>query len=567
MTSCTSHCKTNTRGWALVVDDSVSDRQLLTGLLIQAGFDVREAADGAAALVSFNAAPPDIVFMDVVMADLDGCETTRQIKALAGLSFIPIIILTALVDKQTVLRCAAAGADDFLTKPFSLPVLLARILALERIRDLQRSVTARRQMLAEAVEREREEQKLAERVLSRAVTNRNVALERLAIAQRPASVFNGDLVLTQHLPDGGLRLMVGDFTGHGLAAAIGALPVADAFHATARKGVDDTRVVAEINHKLHQLLPADRFCAACLISISGSGEELRWWNGGMPSMWLRTRSGVHELTSHALPLGILPELTSREAPHHCAIANGDRLLVMSDGLLEATNAAGQMFVDAGFQDIVQQWAFAQPLLPTLLAALDAHSADTEQRDDIAVVEIPLDARLFAAPARSKLEQPASSRWQWALEVRDGRLGQQPSLAVALRPLGVLEQLDTQIGVLETICAELYSNALEHGILGLDSTQKATPEGFAAYYHERDRRLAAGCSGAIKITVTYEAEAHEQCIRLQVNDSGRGFREGELLALADEPLRPWGRGIAMVRDLCASLTYEHNGTQVEAVYRW
>jgi hypothetical protein len=57
------------------------------------------------------------------------------------------------------------------------------------------------------------------------------------------------------------------------------------------------------------------------------------------------------------------------------------------------------------------------------------------------------------------------------------------------------------------------------------------------------------------------------VRIRVTDSGRGFCDAEVFALPQDAMRPWGRGIAMVRDLCESLTYTNYGTEVEAVYRW
>jgi two-component system, HptB-dependent secretion and biofilm response regulator len=400
---------TGLRGCALIVDDEPSNRRFLSLMLANEGFCTIEAEDGEQAVEIFTLERPDIVFMDVMMAGMDGFEATRQIKALAGMEFVPVIFLTALTEEQSLMRCIQAGGDDFLSKPFSFMVLKARILAMERVRDLQRTIATKQKALSALLEQEHEEQELAERVLNRAVMNRNVAMDRLSRMQRPASMFNGDLVLTQHLPDGGLRLLVGDFTGHGLAAAIGALPVSDAFHTMTRKGVNDARVLAEINHKLYQILPADRFLAACLISISGDGEELRWWNGGMPSMWIRRADGLHELASHTLPLGILAELPACEAPRRIRLRAGDRLLIMTDGLLEATNAQGEMFVNTDFQTLLQQWQFGTPLLPTLVAALDAHSAATEQHDDIGVVEIPLDTSLCTVPV---LDQEFIPRDGW-----------------------------------------------------------------------------------------------------------------------------------------------------------
>ena len=387
------------RGLALVVDDEPANCRLLSLMLNKEGFLTREAQSGEAALACFAAERPDIVFMDVMLPGMDGLEATRRIKELAGMEFVPVIFLTALSDDQTLLRCIEAGGDDFLSKPFNFTVLRARILAMERVRNLQRTITAKQRLVSALLEQDREEQLLAERVLSRAVMNRNVALDKLGLIQRPATIFNGDLVLTQYLPDGGLRLLLGDFTGHGLAAAMAALPVAEVFHAITAKGIDDEQLLREINRKLYQLLPADRFMGVCLLSISSDERMVSWWNGGMPSAWLRTADGLRELSSHALPLGILPELATEDVPQTISLHWGDALLMMSDGLLEACNEQGLMFCHAGFDPILNGWEHASPVLPALSAALEQHCAATEQADDIAVVEILLTPELFGRPGR------------------------------------------------------------------------------------------------------------------------------------------------------------------------
>ena len=154
-----------------------------------------------------------------------------------------------------------------------------------------------------------------------------------------------------------------------------------------------------------------------------------------------------------------------------------------------------------------------------------------------------------------------------MELSDECLSRQPSIMAALKPLGFLDPIESQAGVLEIILAELYSNALEHGVLQLDSSLKATPDGFDAYYREREQRLAVGCVGRVTLRLSYEPRECGHCVRIQVTDSGDGFSEFETFELPSDPKRPWGRGIAMVRDLCESVIYRENGSQVEAVYRW
>ncbi|MFP4244566.1 MAG: SpoIIE family protein phosphatase [Ectothiorhodospira sp.] len=558
------------RGVALVVDDEPTNRRLLARMLKKEGFDeVMEASGGNQAIERFRVRRPDIIFMDIMMPQMDGFEATRRIKALAGLDFVPIIFLTALHDEQSLVRCTESGGDDFLTKPFSFSILKARIVAMERVRDLQRTIAAKNRALAQLLEKDRQEQTLAERIFSRAVNQRNVVTDRLQVVQRSAATFNGDLLLTEHLPDGGLRLLLGDFTGHGLAAAIGALPVSDAFRTMTRKGLDDEQVLEELNRKLYEMLPADRFMAACLITIPGGGGEMRWWNGGMPNAWLRTEDELRELSSHALPLGVLPALPARESPRRLPIREGDRLLLMSDGLLEARNAGGVQFMDAGFEEVLTGWAWERPVLPDLCEALDRHCEGTEPEDDVAVAEIPLGGGLFHTRAPEGASPPGGhpmGGWRWSLVLEDERLGDLPSVGSVLRGLGLLEGLEDCAGALETLVNELYSNALEHGILKLHSPMKADPQGFSRYYQQRTQRLEAGPRGRVEIHIAYEPETPTGRFRICVTDTGNGFDADRWRPVSQDPARPWGRGIALVRSLCESVAFDRGGSRVEAIYR-
>ena len=405
------------RGLALVVDDNPVSRILLLRMLSGEGFTTLEADCGEDALNLFAAERPDLVFMDAELPRMDGFETTRRLKAMAGDDFVPVIFVSGLHDDDALAACIHAGGDDFLIKPYTEAALKARILAMERMRDLQRTFAANNRLPADILEQELQEQALAERVFNRAIRNRNVTTELMGLMQRPAAMFSGDLVLTQHLPDGGLRVLVGDFTGRGLAATIGALPVAEAFHAMTMKGVEDAEVLSELNHKLHALLPADRFMAACLISIPGSGRSLRWWNGGMAGIWLRTQDSVRSLASHALPLGILPQLSDVDRPRKIGVQPGDSLLMFTDGLLGAVGEDGRAFEESALQSVLAGWKHGEPIFPALVDALDRHCGSREQSDDIAVLEIPLGSHLFAIPEPVHQRLPAGG-WSWSVELRD-----------------------------------------------------------------------------------------------------------------------------------------------------
>ncbi|GAB6984226.1 response regulator transcription factor [Nocardioides pyridinolyticus] len=114
----------------LVVDDDKAVRESLRRSLEFNGYDVALAGDGAEALAAIAAASPDVVVMDVMMPRLDGLEATRALRT-AG-NDLPILVLTARDAVGDRVEGLDAGADDYLTKPFALQELLARLRALLR---------------------------------------------------------------------------------------------------------------------------------------------------------------------------------------------------------------------------------------------------------------------------------------------------------------------------------------------------------------------------------------------------------------------------------------------------
>lgn len=103
----------------LVVDDDRSLRKALTYVLCRHGYDVIEACDGEEGLAAIRESRPDLVYLDVVMPKIDGFEVTRRVRSDESLKDIRIVLLTGKGQDADRLKGAEAGADDFLTKPFS----------------------------------------------------------------------------------------------------------------------------------------------------------------------------------------------------------------------------------------------------------------------------------------------------------------------------------------------------------------------------------------------------------------------------------------------------------------
>jgi putative two-component system response regulator len=152
----------------LVVDDKQSNRELLEGRLDDLGYDVVQAKDGIEALDAVAADEPDLILLDVDMPRLDGIAVCERLKAHPIYRLIPVVILTASSDRDTKLRGLAAGADDYLSKPFDAQELLVRTKVLLRQRALNERLDATEGVLfalARAVEaRDRHTIHHAERV-------------------------------------------------------------------------------------------------------------------------------------------------------------------------------------------------------------------------------------------------------------------------------------------------------------------------------------------------------------------------------------------------------------------
>lgn len=118
----------------LVVDDDPVNVELLSDLLRAMGYRVSEALNGAAALASARENPPDLVLLDIMMPGMNGYEVCRRMKADPRTARTPVVFVTALADAEDKVKAIDAGGDDFLTKPFHRPILLARIRSLLRLK-------------------------------------------------------------------------------------------------------------------------------------------------------------------------------------------------------------------------------------------------------------------------------------------------------------------------------------------------------------------------------------------------------------------------------------------------
>jgi signal transduction histidine kinase len=136
----------------LIVDDSPSARETLVALLESENYQLHLAEDGFQALQMLGTLQPDLILLDVMMPGLDGFEVCRRIRSTPRLAEVPIIILTALDDRESLLQGIESGADDFLHKPVDRQELIARVRTITRL-NRYHTLLEQREDLREMAER------------------------------------------------------------------------------------------------------------------------------------------------------------------------------------------------------------------------------------------------------------------------------------------------------------------------------------------------------------------------------------------------------------------------------
>ncbi|MCJ7578125.1 MAG: response regulator [candidate division Zixibacteria bacterium] len=135
----------------LIAEDEKISRRILEMTLTNASYDVVTVEDGVKALESIQKDVPDMLITDWMMPELDGLELCRRIRGLDLSSYVYIILLTALTQKEKIIEGLDAGADDYITKPFERTELLARVRAGERVIQLERSLRQKNKEVSEAL--------------------------------------------------------------------------------------------------------------------------------------------------------------------------------------------------------------------------------------------------------------------------------------------------------------------------------------------------------------------------------------------------------------------------------
>lgn len=555
----------------LIADDNNTDRLILNKIVCSEGHTTFQAADGLQAVALFDQEKPDLILLDALMPNMDGFEAAREIKKRAGEELVPIIFLTSLKEAGSLAECLEAGGDDFLSKPYNKIILKAKIAAFERMLKLHSLVMTARDEIARHNDHLLLEQQVAKAVFDNIAHPGCLEAENIKFLLSPMAVFNGDLLLAAPKPNGNLQVFLGDFTGHGLPAAIGAMPASEIFYGMTQKGFAMPDILKEINAKLKKVLPVGVFCCGCMIEINHRDEVLDIWNGGLPDALIYkgdTLEAISVASSH-LPLGIIDEHHFNAEPEVLRFEFGDRIYLWSDGIHEEENSEGEMFGTDALMEVFSKNTRAEKIFEELQSAVIKFTGTDEQCDDHSVVEVCQVAitehegqeKTYGAVTHTPMD------WSFQYELRPDSLRNSNPLPLLMHVLMEIPGLRPHNSKIYTILSELFSNAFEHGVMGLSSSLKSTPAGFADYYNLRTEKLESLDCGFVRFKLDHQPSDDGGILRIEVEDSGEGFNFQSEKDNEHHIDGYCGRGIPLIKTLCENFAYMGHGNHVQADFRW
>jgi len=337
--------ETSRSGFLLVVDDNEMNRDMLSRRLQRQGHQVSVATDGREALTMIKAQKFDLVLLDIMMPEMNGYEVLEHLQADHVLRHIPVIMITAVDEIESVVRCIELGADDYLPKPFNPVLLKARINAsLEKkwLRDQQEAYTLQLDL---ENRRKSDELEQARQIQLSMLPTAPPLLPHLEIAarQKTASEVGGDYYDFFPQANGKLYVAIGDATGHGVGSGLMVAMTKASLMATDQDEL--TSLVRKINRVLTRIdLGSHLNMSLLLLEISAmqaGNLTVRASGGGIPPIYVLRPGGIaEEVLISGLPLGVTEDATYTLTEF--SLNSSDTILLMSDGLPETFNSTRQL---------------------------------------------------------------------------------------------------------------------------------------------------------------------------------------------------------------------------------
>ncbi len=351
----------------LIAEDDAASCKILETLLKRWGYEVLEAPDGQKAWDIFRNDPDiQLVVSDWMMPDVDGLELCKRIRAVQDRKYTFFILLTAKTQIDDVILGLESGADDFVTKPFNQYELKVRIMAGERIIDLERQLATKVDELSEAYQQIKTDLTAAAAMQKSMLppTSGNLLGLKFSSSYIPSSAIGGDFYNLFELQENKLGIYIFDVSGHGVPAALQSVGMGmmmtpydpqSSILLDPSEGdgppivVPPATVTERLNSRFQSSSSKGDF-VTCLYGVFDLDDgSFTYTRAGHPQPVIISNGKLNQAHDKGdIPIGILPDYVYGD--NTIKLSPGERLYLFTDGISEAANADGKRFGDKLLND-------------------------------------------------------------------------------------------------------------------------------------------------------------------------------------------------------------------------
>jgi phosphoserine phosphatase RsbU/P len=362
------------KGTILIVDDEVRITDILNLYLKKEGYQTLTAGDGLEALSVMQENVPDLIISDLMMPNMDGIEFCKEVKTRSEFTNPYFIMLTAKATVDSKVEGLKIGADDYITKPFNVKELVARVNSAMRIKALQNEVVEKNVELERYKAAMENELQLAARFQESLIPpDGNISPGiRLTSIYQPTIHIGGDIFDVRNAGDGQIVFFVADVTGHGIVAAVISAMIKLSFIQAAADTSSPSAIAEKINRDIVSTTSEEHFASVFLGSLTPDGSALSFVRAGHPAPYLCQHDGqILPLAPKGFLLGIDP--TAQFPQQTVSLSPRDRIFMFTDGISEAEGREGELFGTgrirqylarpgaslSGLLDLANQWSGGQ----------------------------------------------------------------------------------------------------------------------------------------------------------------------------------------------------------------
>jgi len=384
-------------GHILVVDDHPDNREVLVKRLQRQGHQIAEAENGLRALEMMATGTYDLVLLDVMMPEMDGYTALGRMKADPALRHIPVIMISALDEIESVVRCIETGAEDFLPKPFNPTLLRARIGASLEKKSFRDQEQAYLRQIEETQQRlEDELQEAAKYVISILPPPMEKPFP-ITWAYDPSTELGGDSFGYHWIDDTHFAIYLLDVCGHGVGAALLSVAAINVLRSGSLKDVDfldPGQVLTGLNDTFQMERHNNMYFTIWYGVYHVPTRTLRHASGGHPpALLLISHDGADSLEplhSTGMLIGAMPDMSYNSAT--ATVPENARLLVYCDGAYEIKRPDGTMIsYDDDFLPFLEKNGRSKTLPDDVLKWIRAIHTGKDLDDDYSFLAVDFPA--------------------------------------------------------------------------------------------------------------------------------------------------------------------------------